>query len=99
MENQKGPRYLSFWRGKFLVSLVRMVSRVGDIVFDRRSMMGWGPTGTVVLRGTYGDEPVAVKRFISRHLKLDAGDFQTYRSDYHVNILPLLDVTTFSGFT
>ena len=79
-----------------------MVSRLGDMVFDRRLMIGWGPTGTVVLRGTFGgeeEEPVAVKRFISRQLKLDAGDFETYRTNFHVNILQLHDVVNFGGFT
>lgn len=74
-----------------------MASQVGDVLFDRREIIGWGPTGTVVLRGTWGQEPVAVKRFLTAPLKI-LDDHQLAQCD-HVNILKLYDVITLKGFT
>lgn len=79
-----------------------MAVKVGDIEFDRRLMIGWGPNGTVVLRGNLKDaqQPVAVKRYITKQLKWNANEFELYRKEEHDNILRLYHITSDqSGFT
>ena len=78
-----------------------MAVRVGDIELDRRQMIGWGPNGTVVLRGTLkGGQPVAVKRFITKQLKWNAKEFEIYRTRDHENVLRLYNVAEDdTGFT
>ena len=78
-----------------------MAVKLGDVEFDRRHMIGWGVHGTVVLYGTFkGDQPVAVKRFITRHLDQNTKDFAIYRRLRHDNILRLLDIASDkTGFT
>lgn len=67
-----------------------MTVKVGDIEFDRRQMIGWGPRGTVVFRGTLkGGQSVAVKRFISKQLKWNAEELELFRKEDHDNILRL----------
>lgn len=78
------------------------VVKVGDIEFDRRMMIGWGPNGTVVLRGSLkgSGRSVAVKRFISTQVKWNAKEFDHYQNEDHVNILKLYHKATDSaGFT
>lgn len=78
------------------------VIRVGEIEFDRRHMIGWGPSGTVVLRGTFkGQQPVAVKRFITKQLNWNANEFELYRKEDHANVLRLYHFASAdrSGFT
>lgn len=78
-----------------------MAVKVDDIEFDRRQMIGWGPNGTVVLRGTFkAGQAVAVKRLITKQLKQDADQFQLYRKLDHDNILRLHHVASDqAGFT
>jgi len=80
-----------------------MAVRVGDIQFDRRQMIGWGPSGTVVLRGSVkgGQQPAAVKRFITKQLKWNANEFKLYRKEDHANILRLYHLASdnLTGFT
>ncbi|KAK4036503.1 serine/threonine-protein kinase/endoribonuclease IRE1 [Daphnia magna] len=79
-----------------------MAAKVGDIEFDRRQIIGWGPNGTVVLRGRLNgaQQPVAVKRYLTKQLKWNASEFELYRKEDHHNILRLYDVTSDqSGFT
>lgn len=81
-----------------------MAGRVEDIQFDRRDIIGWGPTGTIVIRGTWGSDgcprPVAVKRFLTRQLKMDNFEFDLYRKSEHPNIIQLHKIASSDkGFT
>ena len=82
-----------------------MAGKVDDIRFDRRQVIGWGPDGTIVLKGTWGgddgvERPVAVKRFLTRQLKLNTFEFDLYRMSEHANIVQLYRVASSEkGFT
>lgn len=77
------------------------VVKVGDIEFDRRHMIGWGPNGTIVLRGSLkGGQSVAVKRFITKQLKWNVKEFEHFQKEDHVNILRVYHTATdLAGFT
>ena len=82
-----------------------MAGKVDDIRFDRREVIGWGPDGTVVLRGTWGgdggvQQPVAVKRFMTRQAKFNTFEFDLYRMSENANIAQLYRVASSEkGFT
>lgn len=78
-----------------------MEDKVEDVIeFDRRNIVGWGPTGTVVLRGTIGGKPVAVKRFLAAQSKVIDDQFNLFRtSSNHDSLLRFYSVFSNRGFT
>ena len=75
-----------------------MSIKVGEIEFDPGQVIGWGPNGTVVLRGAYNQKQVAVKCLLKCQLEVLASDFDIFSSKTHVNVLRLLHMVEEKDF-
>ena len=70
------------------------------IEYDRRNIVGWGPSGTVVLRGTIAGKPVAVKRFLASQSKVIDDQFNLFRTNCnHDSLLRFYSIFSDRGFT
>lgn len=77
----------------------KMADKAEDVEYDRRNIIGWGPSGTVVLRGKFAGKLVAVKRFLAGQSRVLDDQFELYRTSVHANGVRLHCVFSSRGFT
>lgn len=82
-----------------------MAHKVDDVQYDRRDIVGWGPSGSVVLRGTVDGAKsaarrVAVKRFLAGQSKVLDEQFKLFRQCvHHANVVRFCTVVFTPSYT
>ena len=81
-----------------------MAHKVDDVEYDRRNIIGWGPSGSVVMRGAVSSSAsvvkcAAVKRLLTGQCKVLDEQFKLFAQCSHANVVRFCTVAQASNFT